>query len=769
VRALEVLRGRLPGVRHLGVVIDTGGSHNVAAAERFVDALAARLRSLSPALIGAVRTDVVAERRFAETYALQLAEPADIREIRRALERRRDWEVTRAMDLDLLDDEEEPPPEIPIAELRDKYERRHGKLPALPGDRFTSQDGRHVVLLAQASSTATDYRSDAELLERVRVEVAALDFPEQWASGMRLGYAGDVATRVEELQGLAVDLGTSGAIVLLLVIVVIAGYFGSLRALVILGVPLIYGTVCAFGLAALPPFAIRHLNSNTAFLGSIVVGNGVNGGIILLARYREERRSGTAAEPALSTALRETWRPTLAAALAAAAAYGSLVFTDFRGFNQFGWIGCFGMILCWASAMLLVPPLAFMFGGPLGRRAQARAPRRSLSGLLLAHPRLILAITTLAVIACVVGVARRRGDFIEYDLSKLRRRDSWEAGERYWGERMDATLGRYLTPTVVLAPDATQAELVAQRIRQLRDTGGAGGLVASVRGASELLPPTREAAIREARELARVLTPKQKAVLSSEERRLVEQALSQQALQPLRAEQLPDALLVGLRERSGRIDRNVLVFPPVGGGTWEAQRMQAFTEDLRRAASFDGQSLPVAGSLLLSSDIATAMKRDAPRSTALSLTAVLIIAALAFHSARLSAAAVSSVLVGVILMLGAMAWTGQRLNFSNFVALPITFGIGADYAINMLKRYQEQGGGDLRSALSATGGAVALCSLTTIIGFGSLLVAQNRALFSFGVFAVAGELACLATALLALPAALVLRHRLKLSAPVIGA
>ena len=46
------------------------------------------------------------------------------------------------------------------------------------------------------------------------------------------------------------------------------------------------------------------------------------------------------------------------------------------------------------------------------------------------------------------------------------------------------------------------------------------------------------------------------------------------------------------------------------------------------------------------------------------------------------------------------------------------------------------------------------CSVTTVIGYASLLVARNQALFSFGLLAVIGELACLATALLALPAVL---------------
>ena len=158
--------------------------------------------------------------------------------------------------------------------------------------------------------------------------------------------------------------------------------------------------------------------------------------------------------------------------------------------------------------------------------------------------------------------------------------------------------------------------------------------------------------------------------------------------------------------------------------------------------------------------------RDGPRATALALVLVLAICILAFRSVSLSLAAVASLFVGVVTMLGVMAWLGERLNFSNFVALPITFGIGADYSINVLKRYQQDGKLDLHGALRATGGAVALCSATTIIGYGSLLVAQNQALFSFGVFAVAGEIACLATAVLALPAALlIMQSRSRETAP----
>ena len=69
-------------------------------------------------------------------------------------------------------------------------------------------------------------------------------------------------------------------------------FYGWRRSVPALFLPLAVATVYAFALASLPPFGITELNSNTAFLGSIIVGNGINFGIIQLARYVEARRHG---------------------------------------------------------------------------------------------------------------------------------------------------------------------------------------------------------------------------------------------------------------------------------------------------------------------------------------------------------------------------------------------------------------------------------------------------------------------------------------------
>src|SRR5439155_16919716 len=130
-----------------------------------------------------------------------------------------------------------------------------------------------------------------------------------------------------------------------------------------------------FGFARL---ATGYLNTSTAFLGSIVAGNGINFGIEMLARYFEERRHRLTVEQAVDIAVRRTAAATGGAALAAGIAYGSLMLTDFRGFNQFGVIGGFGMVICWIAAYTVGPALIVVWERlPFAARRSER-PWRSL-------------------------------------------------------------------------------------------------------------------------------------------------------------------------------------------------------------------------------------------------------------------------------------------------------------------------------------------------------------------------------------------------------
>lgn len=757
VLALDRARQRLPGLRHLGVVVDAGQPENIGQALRFLSDLEQRVQAYPKNSVALVRSGIRPEREFLETYALQLADPADVRTLREAVEARRRWEIGRAMGGGLLDADEDPPPPVPLQELIDKYAARQGPVPHFLDDRFASADRLTAVLVIQTASEASGFTADEALLDRIQADTAALGFPDAYAPGLRMGFAGDVASRVEETRGLVADLGLSSALVLAAVLAVLYWFYRSWVAWPVLLVPVLFGGLYTFGLVALPPLDIRYLNSNTAFLASIIVGNGINSGVILLARVQEQLRAGDSLFAAVETAVEETWRPTLAAALAAGAAYGSLILTDTRGFKQFGWIGGVGMPVCWLVTYLMLPPLMRLCGASLARaKVGANGPglAERVAGVVVSRPRWVLAVSGVLFVLSVLGMGRRGNDWLETDFSRLRRADSFVSGERYWGKRMDATLQRYLTPTVVLTGSAEQADAVAHAAREAAASGKAAGLIASVRSANDVLPGTRHEALAEARKLAAALSGSMRAALPPDQQRLVERFLSPRSLTPVTPADVPPALSAGLLDRDGRFDRNVLIFPKLTSDTWKMASLAEFSRDVRQLVESTGPDAVVTGHLLVSNDIIAAMRRDGPRATLVALGVTLLVVLLAFRSFELSGLAMGSLGLGVTVMLGYGAWTGQHLNFTNFIALPITFGIAADYSINVLKRCQSSG--NPRDAVAHTGGAVALCSLTTVIGFGSLLVAQNGALFSFGSLAVTGEITCLATAVLAIPAYLLL-------------
>ena len=108
--------------------------------------------------------------------------------------------------------------------------------------------------------------------------------------------------------------------------------------------------------------------------------------------------------------------------------------------------------------------------------------------------------------------------------------------------------------------------------------------------------------------------------------------------------------------------------------------------------------------------------------------------------------------IGVTWLGGCLGYLQLKLNFMNFVALPITIGIGVEYAANIWARLRAEGRTESIAAIICdTGSAVALCSATTIIGYSSLILARNRALKSFGIVADIGEATCLFAALVVLP------------------
>ena len=159
----------------------------------------------------------------------------------------------------------------------------------------------------------------------------------------------------------------------------------------------------------------------------------------------------------------------------------------------------------------------------------------------------------------------------------------------------------------------------------------------------------------------------------------------------------------------------------------------------------------IAGGAFVFADIIHAVMRAGPRATLTALLGVVGFVLIILGRGRHAAVTLVCVAAGTIAMVAGAALLGLKVNFLDFVALPITLGIGVDYAVNVVTRERSDGPGTARRALATTGGAVVLCSWTTTVGYGSLLLSANAAIRSFGATAILGEVTCLLSALTLAP------------------
>jgi predicted RND superfamily exporter protein len=708
--------------------------------ERFADELAKRLRALPAGLVERVDESFAAERAFFDRNRWLFASYEDLEAASDALDRRVIAETPFSLDLDGHSD---------LDEVEQRLRKKARDWDRFPDGYYVGENGHLLAIFVTVSSTTgTDFVAARKLLDRIRAEVDAMN-PAAYDRSLHVTLAGDLVTGVREYAALKADVFLSTALCVFLVLAVIVLYYGRFRSIVILGAALCVGVGWTFGFAKL---AIGHLNTSTAFLGSIVAGNGINFGIVMLARYFEERRRGKATPVALDLALRRTAPGTAGAALAASIAYGSLMMTDFRGFNQFGVIGGVGMLLCWLAAYTVGPALIVLCERIpwLERRSGLRwrdPMARPFLAALRRAPRAALVVPALAVtIGSALAVRFLANDPFEYNFDHLRSKLSDADGAISVGRRTARIRDAGNDGVIVLAASHDQARKVAAAV-----TGdpavGHGYTI------DDLIPsrqPEKLALLDHMRGVIDKVVPS----LDDGERRSVLANRPPPGLRALAAADVPLKLRSPFVEKDGTLGRIVLITPQAGHTAWDGHFLLQFANAVESTRLDDGSVVPAAGRPLIFADILRSVVTDGPRTVALSLGAVVLLVAISVRRLRPVLIVLGTLVGGLGIMLGIAAVSGIRINFLNFVAIPITIGVGADYAINLVRRQLAEPNLPAQKLVATTGGAVVLCSLTTTIGYGTLLVATNRAIASFGLLAALGEVACLTTAMLLLPSLL---------------
>jgi len=751
---LETMRTRVAVHQNLAVAIECP---DLKAAQKFSDDITTLIRALPPEEVLAVDNNIKEIKDYYTRNKYLFADLEDLVEVRDKIAQRIQEETEGAL-VESLDDEPAPRTDLKFDRLREKYESKVKIQERYVDGYYTNPDRNLVAVFIYPPSSSLDTASNQKLVDKVQGFIRSLN-PAAYHPEMKVGLTGEIKTGLEEREALKSDMTFVSLLCLGLIALLIVVYYRSIRITAVIGVPMLLGLAAAL---AVTTFAIGYLNTATAFLAAIIAGNGINFMLMLTARFFEEARCNpdSTVSQDLTTSAWSTLRGTLIAGLGASIAYGSLVFAGFRGFRQFGIIGGIGMILCWLATFLVGPALiAIMHRRKPMQDRQGRpsrfAPGRFFAMLVERWPRFILAFALLSTAASILVILPWSFDPFEYDFRKLRNVAGYAGGSAALSKKVDKIFDLPQSPTPVVTDRASDVPGMKEAILA---SPSSRAIIGGVKTLQDSVPDRQGEKLEVLGEIRRMIDSKMD-FLSPADREKVMEYRPADDLRVIGLDDVPASLARPFQESDGSRGRILYVYGRKGDSLLDGKYLLKFARFIRGVKYDEGvKAIPV-GQPMVFADMIDSILSDGLKVTAASFIGVLLLLIFAFRKRLPVFAVMLPVVIGTVWMLGVAALMGAKLNFLNFVVIPITLGISVDYGSNIISRYLQEGRGSMGRVVSSAGGAVMLCALTTIIGYATLLTSTNLALRSFGLLADVGEVACILAAEVVMTAFIVWHER----------
>ncbi len=663
---------------------------------------------------------------------------------------------------------------------------------------ITFGNGRMYLVTAHAKSEALN----GDAVERLRVLVEAT---KREVPGVSVGVTGEPVLEFDEMAQSQVDTTVATVVSLVLVLFIfIYGYAESGRPLKANAV-LVVGLVYTMGYTTL---TVGHLNILTITFAPMLIGLAIDFGAHLVARFEEELRLGKSEREAITLAMVNTGQGIFTGAATTAAAFFAMGITNFKGIQEMGIIAGGGLLVCLVPMMTLLPVLLLRgrqnvidhIAPPVDRRER-------IERIWLNRP-----IAVLVVTAGLCGLSVARFNQVHFDYNLLHMQSAGLPAVVFEQKLINTASNSVLFGAVV-ATNLAQAAQLEQKLTNLTS-------VANVRSMSQFLAEDatpKLALIRQVKadasavkfapqdmqpanvpELLQVLFSFQGFVGLAEDmvrkegdEKLAQQfkslkdavqawrnalvaaapahaaqqtafyqqallddladtftALAGQQASALRAEDLP----APLRNRFIGVTGKYLlqVFPK--GDVWQREPQEAFVKELR---SVDPN---VTGTPVQLLEYTTLLKDSYIEAAWYATAAIALMVLLHFRSLVCVALALLPVAIGTVWMVGFMGWFGIPFNPANIMTLPLVVGIGVTNGIHILNRFAEEKNPSILAR--STGLAVLVSGLTTIAGFGSLILAKHQGIESLGYVMAVGTATCMIAALTFLPAVLQLLLKL---------
>lgn len=654
-----------------------------------------------------------------------------------------------------------------------------------------------IVLLQLVSKESEGFASGASAIDRLRaiLKERSLHLP----PGAQIGLTGLPVMENDEMRASQETMTAATLLSLLGVAIVFWAGFGGWRHMILSMLTLVAGMVWSFGFVT---SAVGHLNILSVSFAVILIGLGIDFGIHYCARYLQLRSEGKSLEDALHGTSFSIGPGMVTGLLTTAAAFYVASFTEFTGVAELGIIAGGGIILCGLATFIVLPPLIRL----ADRRSTTMSMPQPLpiadwvQPLFRWQPLLIclgLGLTG----ASAYGLTR-----LWYDHNLLNLQPAglesvvWEkrllsdSNHSAWyalsvadtPEELLARKEKFLALPSVVRVEEVVSLVPADHADKLPIIERMGSKLDNLTDSPPVIPVTSpEELAGWLDQLGLFLADDADSKpligrLKEIRRRIFDMSLSDYYGRCARFQQhlARDVWerLYGLQQSSNPNPPDFQDLPPglvsrfVGkegryllkifakGDIWDMDKLEHFVRDVR---TVDARAT---GKPLQTFEASRQMMECYKQAAVYALIVIAVLLMFDFWSIRDTLLGMLPLSLGVAQMFGILGLLGIPINPANIVALPVILGIGVDNGVHVVHEFRRsQGRYRLSNSLA---NSMLLCSLTTIIGFGSLMIADHRGIESLGRVMVIGTCACFWNAFFFLPSVLgwITRHRAEPSA-----
>ncbi len=647
-----------------------------------------------------------------------------------------------------------------------------------------------LVLVRLKKTTEGQFAQGAEAITSLR---EIIQDQQTQCRDVAIGLTGLPILEYDEMSISQSDMVLASVLSLLGVACLFVAGFGGIRLPLLTVCSLLLAIGWSFGYITL---GIGHLNILSISFGVILIGLGIDFGIHYVARYTQLRAAGQECTKALIETSAGVGPGIITGGVTTAVAFAAAALTQFTGVVELGLIAGGGILLCIVASLTVLPVMIRSLDRDQSHWQPPRPlPFAALCTPVLWFPRTALLLTVVATAWLGCGIPRLAFDHNLLNLQAAGLESvEWEHRLLESGDHgVWFAVSMTSTPQELAARKERFAKLTCvQRVEEISSLSPAadpqkseiirhihrtlGNLPAEV-PLLPVAPPQvlqqelrrTESIVRNQPQTPRALQPLISQVTSHLERldptdcsrriSQFQQQLARELLDQLR--QLhdvanPEAPTTGdlppaLRDRFvGQHGRHLLrVYPR--GNVWD---MEALTQFVTSLESVDPQ---VTGHPVQAYYSSRQMQQSYVHAAIYSVLAVIIILMLDLRSVRLVLLAIVPMAVGMLQLFGLLGWLGIPLNPANLIVLPLILGIGIDDGVHIVHDFLHAR--QTYRMSPSTASAVVLTSATTMVGFGSMMIANHQGLRSLGQVLSLGVFLCLLTSLVTLPAALAIIAR----------